>query len=230
MRRQLQEEMGQVPVWEDQDPPLSSLLQRKGDLLRWEKNVFSGKAEKKRAVSWRGTKEEKSMCMQNFPNPGGSECEVFLENANEVLAQGLATLPQRRKFKPRSALTDINMCTQTSVGSLCIYWIRQNEIASCPASSAQFQRKRVKYHNNMILLNLIFAVWLLTPIQHTKYGHWGMLHKPAAVAEHLEQCHQNLSDLIRSNKSICSKTSVNILWKSQSSSPPKPDLLFLYCA
>lgn len=59
--------------------------------------------------------------MQNFPNPSGSECKVFLENAIEVLAQGLVTLPQRRKFKPKSALTNINMCTQTSVGSLCIY-------------------------------------------------------------------------------------------------------------
>lgn len=99
--------------------------------------------------------KEKSTCIQNFPNPQESECKVFLESANEGLAQGLVTLPQRRKFKPKTALTDINVCTQTLVGSLCIYWIRQNEIGSCPASSASVPKKRGKtlQQHNPIELN-----------------------------------------------------------------------------
>lgn len=43
--------VGENPMWEDQDPPLLSLSggdrrQRKGNLLRWEKNVFEVREER----------------------------------------------------------------------------------------------------------------------------------------------------------------------------------------
>lgn len=140
----------------------------KGKAICWGGRRMFLRWEKKGAAGWTGTKEDKSTCMQNFPNPWGSECKVFLENADEVLTQGLVTLSQRRKFKRETALTDI--CTQTLVRSLCIYGIRQNEIGSCPASSASVPKKRGKIPQQHDPVELNF--YCLAPDSNPAHKTW----------------------------------------------------------